>query len=61
MEFSIKMLVVFLLVLVVLIVAIVLITGWSGQGNSAVSGLFKFFDGVLGGKQLGQMPSLPGK
>jgi len=59
MEFSIKMLVVIVLVLIVFAVSVVLISSWGGQSNSAISGLFKFFEGIMGGKQI-TAPSLPG-
>ncbi len=52
------MLVVVFIVLVVLAVCIVLVTNWGGQSNSAIQGLFKFFESVLSGKQVGAPPNI---
>jgi len=59
MEFSIKILVVFFLVIIVFVVAVLLVTNWGGNASGAISGLFKFFEGIMGGKQV-TAPSLPG-
>lgn len=50
MEFSIRMLVVALLVVIVFVVALVLLTGWFGSGNDLINGLFEFFENILSGK-----------
>jgi len=61
MEYSIRMVAVVVIVLIILAVCLVLVMNWGSQSNSAVSGLFKFFEGVMGGKQITtpSMPNLP--
>lgn len=48
-----------MIILVIFAVSLVLITGWGGQSNDAVGGLFKFFESLLAGKTL-EAPNLPG-
>ena len=59
MEMSIRMVFVVFILLVVVLVAIGLITNWGGQSNSAVNGLFKFFESLIGNKQALQPPTIP--
>jgi hypothetical protein len=58
MEFSLKMAVVAIIVLIVLIVCVSMIVNWGGQSSSAIDGIMKFFQSLLGGKQMTNVPSL---
>lgn len=58
MEYSIRMLVVIILILIVASVALVLITGWSGSGNDMMKGLQEFFSRILSGKTSPTIPNI---
>jgi hypothetical protein len=59
MEFSIRLLVVIVIALILFVVIVSLATNFGTQSNSAIDGLFSFFNNLLSGKQASSLPPMP--